>query len=111
MYQEITAPTAQNGNGYSSTPNDTQPREAQVSKVDMAAVQSGNATKYWLELKAYPAGSARSLWLLVNNSWKRLDNPNQVTSDCVQRAFMGSGSNVKVWFDGNVIKGLIVEGN
>ena len=111
MYQEITAPTAQNGNGFATSANDTQPSSSMASAVQVAAVQSGNATKYWLELKAYPAGSARSLWLFVNNGWKRLDNPNQVTSDCIQRAFMGSGSNVKVWYDGNLIKGLVVEGN
>ncbi|MCP4975934.1 MAG: S8 family serine peptidase, partial [Maribacter sp.] len=50
-------------------------------------ISSGIATKYWLELLAYPPGSARSLWLLVNNSWKSLDNPNASTSDVVQRAF------------------------
>ncbi len=82
-----------------------------IAAVDVAAVQSGIATKYWLELLAYPPGSARSLWLLVNNSWKSLDNPNASTSDVVQRAFLGTGSNVRVWFDGNKIVGLVVEGS
>ena len=34
-----------------------------------ATVQIGVATQYWLELVAYPPGSARSLWLLVGNAW------------------------------------------
>ena len=111
MHQEMTAPTTQNGNGYSTIPKHNEPLSAYMSNVDVTAVQSGIATKYWLQLKAYPAGSTRSIWLLVNNSWKRFDNPNQVTSDCVQRSFMGSGSNVRVWFNGNAVVGLVVEGS
>ena len=79
--------------------------------VDVAAVTSGVATQYWIELVAYPPGSARSLWLLVNNSWKRLDNPAASVQDAVQRAFLGSGSNVRVWHDNGTIVGLVVEGN
>jgi hypothetical protein len=32
-------------------------------------LETGVATKYWLELLAYPPGSARSLWLFVGNAW------------------------------------------
>ena len=51
------------------------------------AVESGVATKYWLELLAYPPGSARSLWLFVGNAWRRLDNPNEGIQLSVQDAF------------------------
>jgi len=73
----------------------------------LAAVQSGIATQYWVELIAYPPGSARSLWLLVNNVWKRLDNSAAHLEDMVQRGFLG-GSTVRVWFDGEIIVGLVV---
>jgi hypothetical protein len=80
------------------------------AQVQVAAVASGVATQYWIELVAYPPGSARSLWLLVGGSWKRLDNPSASIQDTVQQAFLGSGSNVRVWYDGEPIVGLVVEG-
>jgi len=107
----MTTPTAINGNGSSMVASDTQPTAPAAVSNNAPAVQSGVATKYWLELKAYPAGSARSLFLLVNNSWKRLDNPSGYISDIVQRAFSDNGVNVRVWFDGTLIKGLVVEGS
>lgn len=73
-------------------------------------ITSGLASQYWIELVAYPAESARSLWLLVNNSWKQLDNPSASIQDAVQRAFLGSGSNVRVWYNNGFIVGLVVEG-
>lgn len=83
-----------------------------IVKITPNVISSGYASKYWLELEAYPASSDRSLWLYVNNGWRRLDNPNVVSSDTVQRAFLGSGSKVKVWYNSsNIIVGLIVEGN
>lgn len=111
MTNQVTTPMTQNGGAQGVIQNDTQPQDFQTASIDIAAVQSGVATNYWLELKAYPTGTARSLWLKVNNSWKRLDNPNAVSSDCVQRAFLGSGSNVRVWYNGQVVVGLVVEGN
>ncbi len=74
------------------------------------AVQTGVATKYWLELVAYPPGSARSLWLYVGNAWRHLDNPNEGIQLSVQDAF-ANGSNrleVAVWYSGDVIVGLVV---
>lgn len=80
--------------------------------ISSGVVNSGVASKYWLELKAYPKGTARSLWLFVANKWKKLDNPNPTTSDSVQRAFLQQGSRVRVWYDNTQdIKGLVVEGN
>lgn len=72
-------------------------------------VLSGIATKYWDECVSYPPGSTASLWLYVNG-WKNLDNPSQGIKDMVQRAFLGSGSNVRVWYDGSKVVGLVVEG-
>ena len=75
-----------------------------------ATVQSGVASKYWLELKPYPSGSARSLWLMVGNSWKHLDNPNDGTQIAVQNAFCNcpKQSEVVVWYSNSVVVGLVV---
>jgi len=75
-----------------------------------AAVLSGVATKYWLELLAYPPGSARSLWLFVDNSWRHLDNPNDGTQISVQAAFCSCPDRleVAVWYQNDVIVGLVV---
>ncbi len=75
-----------------------------------AALASGVATKYWLELKAYPPGSARSLWLFVNGSWRHLDNPDLGTQDSVQEAFCpcSDSFDVAVWYSGTTIVGLVV---
>jgi hypothetical protein len=76
----------------------------------ISTVQSGVATKYWLELVAYPPGSARSLWLFVNGAWKHLDNPNYGMQDSVQEAFCQCPDRleVAVWYNGGVIVGLVV---
>lgn len=73
----------------------------------IAAVSSGVATQFWAELVAYPPGSARSLWLLVSGAWKRYDNASAHWEDMVQRAFT-AGQTVQVWYDGEVIVGLVV---
>ena len=73
-------------------------------------VQTGVATKYWLELVQYPPGSARSLWLLVGGDWKHLDSPNEGTQISVQAAFCECPERleVAVWYQGDVIVGLVV---
>ena len=70
----------------------------------------GVATQYWLELLAYPPGSARSLWLFVDGQWRHLDNPNVGTQDSVQEAFCQCPDRleVAVWYTGDVIVGLVV---
>lgn len=75
-----------------------------------ATLQTGVATKYWLELLAYPPGSARSLWLFVDNAWRHLDNPNDGTQSSVQAAFCNCPDRleVAVWFTNDVIVGLVV---
>ena len=73
------------------------------------AVASGVASKYWLELVAYPPGSARSLWLYVSGSWRRLDNPSPAIEQSVQDAFANAATfEVAVWYDGQMITGLVV---
>ena len=95
--------------GLGAAVTSTSPTAA--AAVDLAAVTSGVASQYWIELVAYPPGSARSLWLFVNSSWKRLDNPSASIQDVVQRAFLGTGSNVRVWYNNGTIVGLVVEGS
>ncbi len=73
----------------------------------IAAVASGIATQFWVELLAYPPGTARSLWLQVGGAWKRYDNSPAHWEDMTQRAF-ASGQTVRVWYDGAKIVGLVV---
>jgi hypothetical protein len=110
----ITSPVAANG-GSQAIQGSTNPVAAGFaagapSGGTIAAVQSGIATQYWDECVPLPAGSTASLWLFVDNAWRAHDNPNASTKDMVQRAFLGSGSTVRVWYDGAVVVGLVVSG-
>lgn len=82
-----------------------------IASLTPAVVSSGVATQYWNECVAYPTGDTASLWLLVNNVWRRLDDPNPSTLDLVQRAFLGQASQVRVWYRNDEIVGLVVEGS
>ncbi len=86
------------------------PEISKRAKLLAAAVSSGVASKYWLELLAYPTGSARSLWLFVDNGWRHLDDPNIGTQDSVQEAFCECPDRleVAVWYSADVIVGLVV---
>ncbi len=73
------------------------------------AVTSNVATEYWLELKAYPASNARALWLYVGNDWRYLSNPSSNIETSVQNAFANPDEfQVKVWYSGQKIVGLVV---
>jgi hypothetical protein len=85
-------------------------RQAMAALVPVVT-QSGIASQYWDELVSYPAGSTRSLWFFVNNAWRHLDDPNAVIQDMVQRAFLGTGSTVQVWHQGDDVVGLVVSGS
>lgn len=76
-----------------------------------AAAKTGIATQYWLELIPYPAGSARSLWLFVNDDWRHLDNPDLGTQVSVQDAFCRCSERLEilVWYSEDTIEGLIVK--
>ena len=56
-------------------------------EIEPETVETGIATRYWLELIPYPEGSTRSLWLFVNDEWRHLDNPDPSTQIAVQDAF------------------------
>lgn len=83
---------------------------ARLRALEAAAVASGIATKYWLELRAYPPGSARSLWLFVDADWRHLDDPDDGTQISVQDAFCicPDRLEVAVWYSGTTIVGLVV---
>jgi len=76
-----------------------------------AAAKTGIATRYWLELMSYPPGSARSLWLFVNDEWRHLDNPDLGTQVSVQDAFCRCSERLEVlvWYSEDTIEGLIVK--
>jgi hypothetical protein len=76
----------------------------------LAAVQSGIATQYWDECLALPAGPG-SLWLFVDGSWRAHGSPTASTKCMVQRAFLGTDSVVRVWYDGGTVVGLVVSGS
>lgn len=99
------------GAGTASTsPTDAVNASAGVAPADaVAAVAGGIATQYWAELIPIPAGPAR-LWFFVDSGWRVLDGPTGGQFDAVQRAFLGSGSTVRVWYDGGTVVGLVVSG-
>ena len=67
---------------------------AAIAKI-LPQSSSGIATRYWARIQP----TNPTLWLLVNNSWKRLDNADVEDLDLVQRSFLGSGSGVRVGFN------------
>ena len=94
----------------STSPTNAVNASAGVARADaVAAVVGGIATQYWAELIPIPAGPAR-LWFFVDSAWRVLDGPTGGQFDAVQRAFLGSGSTVRVWYDGATVVGLVVSG-
>jgi hypothetical protein len=85
--------------------------QAAIAALAPVVISSGIATEYWNECLAYPPGDTASLWLLVDGTWRHLDNPDPSTLDMVQRAFLGQDSQVRVWYAADVIVGLVVEGS
>ncbi|MFK4226988.1 hypothetical protein [Streptomyces sp. NPDC019890] len=78
------------------------------STVDAQAIVSGIATKYWDVVTPFP-GQPSILYLFINNNWRQLVNPNQVTHDEVQEAF-AYGHQVIGWYDdtNNAIQAVVV---
>jgi hypothetical protein len=85
--------------------------QAAIAQLSPVVVSSGIATQYWDECLAYPPGSTASLWLFVDNAWRHLDAPAASALDMVQRAFLGQDSRVRVWYAGDIVVGLVVEGS
>jgi hypothetical protein len=113
----ITSPLTGNGGGApgASPQRPTSPGSAGFAAgvpgaETIAAVQSGVATQYWDECLPLPAGSTASLWLFVDSGWRAHDNADATSRDMVQRAFLGTGSTVRVWYDGAKVVGLVVSG-
>ena len=73
-------------------------------------VTQGTATQYWDEALPIPAGPAR-LWLLTDGQWRVLASPSSTIRDLVQRAFIGTDSQVLVWYDSQNVVGLVVTGS
>ncbi len=84
--------------------------DAAARAVPAAAVQSGIATKVWLELKAYPPGSARSLWLTVDGTWRHLDDPDAGMQAAALTAFTDNPDQLETvaYYSSDVIVGLVV---
>ena len=73
-----------------------------------SSVHVGQAEEFWLELVAYPEGTARSLWLKVGNAWVRLDDPSDPVERAVSLAFAHSDKfEVRVWHSDGEIVGLV----
>ncbi|HPS89595.1 MAG TPA: hypothetical protein PLC35_06445 [Methanosarcina vacuolata] len=91
----------------SSTVQSTAPDS--VDKVSTTAVKNGIATACWLELQAYPSTNTRALWLNVDNDWRYLSKPSSNIETSVQNAFANPDTfQVKVWYSGQKIVGLVV---
>ena len=106
----IGGPTAIQGAGRPTSPITAGFAAGAPAGDAVAAIQVGIATQYWDECVALPAGSTASLWLFVDNAWRAHDNPTPSTKDMVQRAFLGAGSVVRVWYDNAAVVGLVVSG-
>ena len=87
------------------------PNLAEIVGVLGDEISTGVASQYWDETVAYPPGSISKLWLFVDGSWKQLENASQGAKDLVQRAFLGSGSFVRVWYKDSTVVALVVEGS
>ncbi len=87
------------------------PESQKTPEPQAAAVGTGVATRYRLELMSYPPGSPRSLWLFVNGEWRHLDNPDPGTQASVQDAFCKCSERleVRVWYSEDTIQGLVVK--
>ena len=82
---------------------------AAVASLMAVAVQSGIATQFWDEELAYPAGTPASLWLDVDGGWRKRDGASPHERTMVQRAFAAGGQQVRVWYQGGEIVGLVVD--
>ena len=78
------------------------------STVDAQAIVSGIATKYWDVVTPFP-GQPSILYLFINNNWRQLVNPNQVTHDEVQQAFAYGQQVIGVYdANSNAVQAVIV---
>jgi hypothetical protein len=85
--------------------------QALIAHLVPTGVQAGVATQYWDEAVPYPARAGSRLWLLVDGNWSVLSNPDGITRDLVQRAFLGTDQEVRVWHQDGTVVGLVVTGS
>ncbi|GJM34464.1 MAG: hypothetical protein DHS20C18_34650 [Saprospiraceae bacterium] len=86
----------------------TVPQGLARSAQALAAAKMEIATDCWLELVAYPAGTARSLWLKTASGWKNHDDPTPNVEAAVMEACKNDNYEIRVWFDGSKVVGLVV---
>jgi hypothetical protein len=78
------------------------------SAVERAALMSGIATKFWDVVTPLP-GQPSILYLFIDNGWRQLVNPNQVTHDQVQQAFAFGQQVIGIYDSGtNTVQAVIV---
>ena len=76
----------------------------------IAAVQSGVATQYWDQCLAIRQ-AARPVSGYSSTARGAPTTTRRATKDIVQRAFLGTGSVVRVWYSGASVVGLVVSGS
>ncbi len=74
-------------------------------------VNTGVATRYWDEAVPYPHQAGPRLSLYVDGAWRVLSHPDSSTRDLVQRAFLGTDQEVRVWYQDGTAVGLVVTGS
>ena len=60
-------------------------------RIRCSSKKTGIASQYWNELVAYPPGTEASLWLFVNNEWRKRDNASPADRSIVLKAFLKTG--------------------
>ncbi|WP_405538514.1 S8 family serine peptidase [Streptomyces sp. NBC_00075] len=83
---------------------------AAVTRLLPEAVGSGRAERYWDELLPYPRELPPRLRLFVAGAWRSLDRPSPEIRQAVHSAFAGGRPDVRVWFSGEEIVGLVITG-
>ncbi len=104
------APANNQGTALQVNAQTTAPAVLSQKSSSTASVTSNIATSYWLELKVYPSTNKRALWLYAGNDWRYLSNPSSNIESSVQQAFANPNTfEVKVWYSGSKIVGLVVK--
>lgn len=104
------APANNQGTALQANDQTTAPAVLSQKSSSIASVTSNIATSYWLELKVYPSTNTRALWLYAGNDWRYLSNPSSNIESSVQQAFANPNTfEVKVWYSGSKIVGLVVK--
>lgn len=82
--------------------------QAAVAHLVPASVGSGTARRLWDELLPYPHDKSPRLRLFVDGAWRSLDTPDPEVRRSVQAAFAATGIDVRVWYSGDEVLGLVI---